>query len=204
MNQISTPSKPASAAEISDALRVLFDGGLPFQRGVNPDNAAMLYVEALRGFTVEGIRAGITKFIRGECDDVSPRFIPTPPELAKIVRTVIVPSRIPEDRRIAPFRYSNHGERDRMRLKMPMFNHAFSNGLMDQLAKANREGMGAMIVLATKWGIAIPPELLMIPDSEAEHQWHVARNRALAEIERNPPPYMRHPAREQKQRARAA
>lgn len=203
MNQITSLSTPASAAEISDALRVLFDGGLPFQRGVNPDNAAILYVEALRGFTAAGIRAGITKFIQGECEDVSLRFIPTPPELAKIVRTVIVPSRIPEDRRIAPFRHSSHGERDRMRLKMPMYNYAFSNGLMDDLNKANREGMGAMIVLATKWGIAIPPELLSIPDDEAEHQWHVARNRALAEIDRNPPPYRRHATREEKQ-ARAA
>lgn len=187
MNQTSPSSKPASAAEISDALRVLFDAGLPFQRGARAEGVAMAYVEALSGMTLEGIHAGIRKFIRGECEDVSPRFVPTPPELARIVRATVVPGRIPEERRIAPFRHPDDAARARMRLKMPMFRHASECGLMNELDRANREGLEAMILLASRWGIPIPPEL----SEQTNAEWFTARNRAWAEIERNPPPFMR-------------
>lgn len=186
-----TSSKPASFAEISDALRVLFDAGLPFQRGTKADGVALAYVEALRGMTLESIQAGIRKFIRGECENVSPRFVPTPPELARIARTAVVPARVPEDHRIAPFRQPGDGERARMKLKMPMFSFAFSSGRMNELAEANRAGLGAMIALATEWGVEIPDEIFSIPEDRAEREWQSARNRALADIERNPPPCMR-------------
>lgn len=189
MNQIT--SRPASSVEISDALRVLFDAGLPFQRGAKADGVAMAYVEALQGMSIEGIQAGIRKFIRGECEDVSPRFVPTPPELARIVRTAVVPSRVPEERRIAPFRHSDSGERARMRLKMPMYDFATKHGRIDELAAANRAGMTAMIALAMSWGVPVPAELFDVPEQAAERQWHTARNRAWAEIEHNPPPFMR-------------
>lgn len=94
----------------------------------------------------------------------------------------------------APTRYQPQptpNERARMRLKMPMWQFANTMGRMDELAAANRAGMNAMIVLAQAWGIEIPPALLDIPDGEAEHQWRTARNRAWAEIERNPPTFLR-------------
>lgn len=90
-----------------------------------------------------------------------------------------------------PERQKTPGEEARLRLKVPMWQHAYACGLMDELAEANRAGMGAMIVLATKWGIAIPEALLAIPEDEAERQWSIARNRAWVEIERNPPPFLR-------------
>lgn len=183
-------SKPASLAEISAALQVLFDA-LPFHRGSKTDNVAAAYVESLRGCTAEAIDSGIRKFMRGECDDVSPRFVPTPPELARIVRSAVVQDRIPEHHRIAPHRNPLPGEKARMRLKMPMWEAAFGNGTrMDALAKANAEGLGAMVVLATAWGVPVPPELFDVPDEEAERQWRYARNSALSEIERRPPPYI--------------
>lgn len=61
---------------------------------------------------------------------------------------------------------------------------------MAELDRANREGFGAMIALATKWGIPIPEELFSIHDDEAEKQWRTAHNRAWSEIERDPPPFM--------------
>lgn len=189
MNQTTSQSTPASAAEISSALQVLFDA-LPFQRGTRNDNVAMAYIEALRGMTAAAIAEGIRKFLRGDCQDVSPRYIPTPPELARIVRTTVVPSRIPEERRIAPFRQSDGNEKARLRLKVPMWRYAFERGLMDKLDRANRQGFGAMVALATEWGIPVPDDLFAIPEDEAERQWSVARNRAWAEIERNPPPYL--------------
>ncbi len=195
MNQ--TSSTPASAAEISDALTFLFDCGLPFQRGAKSDSVAIAYIEALRGFTIEGIRAGIQKFIRGECSDVSPRFLPTPPEMARIVRTAVVPHRIPEERRIAPFRSPDEGERIRMRLKMPMFQYALARGLMDELQKAYVEGATASVALAMKWEIPVPQELLEMLERDGEREWHAARRRAEAENERNPPPFMRRRKREE-------
>lgn len=83
-----------------------------------------------------------------------------------------------------------------MRLKMPMFQAAFGNGdRMDQLARANNTGFGAMVVLAMNWGVPIPQELLELDEETAEREWREARNRALREIERNPPPYMRNQRR---------
>ena len=188
MNQIYTPVPlmPASSAEIGEALKVLFNA-LPFQRGTDPATVVLAYVEALRGLSLDAIRAGVSKFLRGECD-VNPRYVPTPPELARIVRTAVVPERIPEHRRIEPFRYSNDGERARMRLKMPMFNHAVgSEQRMSELAAANAAGLDAMVILADKWGVAIPEDLHV----QTNEDWHRARNQALAEMYRNPPPYMR-------------
>jgi hypothetical protein len=168
-------------------LKVLFNA-LPFQRGTDPQVVTLAYVEALRGFTAEAITEGIRKFLRGDCQDVSPKFVPTPPELARIVRSAVVPSRIPAERQIAPYRQSTPGERARMRLKMPMFAFAWSAGRMDELERANREGFEAMAALAQSWGIPVPEELF---EPDAERNWRAARSRALAEIERNPPPYMR-------------
>lgn len=202
MHHSSHSSKPASYAEISEALQILFDA-LPFQRG-SSDNVAMAYIEAINGTSLGSLQAGIRKFLRGECQDVNPRYVPTPPELARIVRTAVVPERVPEERRIAPFRPASDGERARMKLKMPMWSYAFERGLIDRLDRANREGFGAMVALATDWGVKIPDELLAIPEGEAERQWNLARNRAWAEIERNPPPFLISERKKQHQQAKAA
>src|SRR6185312_3388420 len=119
------------------------------------------------------------------------KYVPTPPELAKIVRTAVVVQRVPPQRQIAPTQTMPAGERARMRLKMPMLQHARATGRTDELARANREGFAAMVALATSWGVPVPEELFAIPDEEAERQWHTARSRAWADIERNPPPFMR-------------
>lgn len=189
MNQTNhqTPSMPASSAEIGEALKILFNA-LPFQRGTDPEMVIVAYVESLRGVSLDGIKAGISKFLRGECESVNPKFVPTPPELARIVRTTVIPLRVPESRRITPSRSSSDGEKARMRLKFPMFKHAFpSKSMMDEMAKANAAGLDAMIVLADKWGIAIPDDL----NGQTNDDWFRARNQAWADIHRNPPPFMR-------------
>lgn len=95
-----------------------------------------------------------------------------------------------------PERHKTQSETARLRLKVPMWQYAYERGLMDKLDRANRQSFAAMVALATEWGIAIPDELFAIPEDEAERQWSVARNRAWAEIERNPPPYLRRQARQ--------
>lgn len=189
MNAHSPSHRPASQAEASAALRVLFESGLPFQRGTNPDTVAAAYLDAVRGFTVEAIEAGIRKFNQGECPDVSDKYVPTAPQLAKIIRSTVVPHRIVPERRI-PERVPDAGERARMRLKMPMWCYAFgSQHLMSQLDRANREGFTAMAALAQQWGIEVPEELYDNP--QADREWIVARNRCEADLDRNPPPYLR-------------
>lgn len=189
MNQLARYSQPASLAEISEALQVLFDA-LPFQRGAKSDNVAGAYVEALAGSTAGAVTAGIKRFLRGECEDVSPRFVPTPPELARIVRKAIQPIPVQQPPRRDDYVEQPYEAKLRMRLKMPMWSAAFGSvERMDALAKANAEGLGAMAVLAMSWGVPVPPGLL--DDPHGEHHWHVARNKALAELERNPPPFMR-------------
>jgi len=59
---------------------------MPFPRGADPEKAVLAYIGALQGFPIDAISAGIRKFLRGECEDVSKKFCPHPPELASIVR----------------------------------------------------------------------------------------------------------------------
>lgn len=152
------------------------------------------YMQAMQGFSIEAIAAGIQKFLRGECDGVNPRYCPHPPELAQIVRTAVVPSRIPAERQVPKFEPPPlPNARLRMRLKFPMWRAAVgSKERMDELAVANAEGFAAMVALAAKWGVPVPDEFNDIPEEELERQWHQARRIVLAEIERNPPPYLRH------------
>lgn len=180
-NPIQTPLTPASSAEIVEALKVLFNS-LPFQRGTDPATVILAYVEALRGVALDGVEAGIRKFLRGECEDVNPRYVPTPPELARIIRTTVVPTRVPPARRIENQPASDPAVRARMRLKMPMFQYAFSHQGMGELDRANREGFTAMVALAYRWGVEVPAELLEGDDAAIERDWHTARNRAWGEI----------------------
>lgn len=184
------PLKPASSAEIGAALQMLFNS-MRFPPGVDASKAIDGYHLALRGFTAEAIAAGIAKFLRGECDGVSLKYCPHPPELADIIRTVVVPAwtavpALPSPDPEPPVA----GERERMRFKMPMWRHAFECGLMDELDAANRAGFGAMVVLAQKWGMQIPEELLA-NEKVTEREWCLAGNRARAAMEANPPPFMR-------------
>lgn len=57
-----------------------------FPPGVDAEKAIFGYVGALQGFPIEAIATGIRRFLRGECEDVSMKFCPHPPELASIVR----------------------------------------------------------------------------------------------------------------------
>lgn len=175
---------------MAQALQVLFDS-MRFPPGVDEKRAIFGYMTALNGFSVEAIEHGIRKFLRGECEGVNPKYCPHPPELASIVRTVVVPQRVvvaPVERRVS--QADVPGERERMRLKMPMWRHAFECGRMDELDAANRKGFGAMVVLARNWSIPIPEELLF-DEERTERDWRLAGNRARSAVEASPPPFMR-------------
>lgn len=79
------PSMPATSEQIGEALKILFSS-MPLPRGSDPERATIGYLHALQGFPIEAIAYGIRKFLRGECEGVSAKFCPHPPELAAIVR----------------------------------------------------------------------------------------------------------------------
>lgn len=62
---------------------------MPLPRGTDPDKAAIGYYAALQGFTIQAITHGIRRFLKGECEGVSQKFCPHPPELAAIIRQTV-------------------------------------------------------------------------------------------------------------------
>lgn len=165
------------------------------------------YSAVLRDINSQAIIEAAQRFVTGEVSGQSKTFSPSVAEFCTEARRMAdllpfrnrpaLPAPAKTERHVTPT------EGARMRLKMPMWRYAFEHGLINQLAEANRTGMAAMVVLATNWGIPVPEALFAIPDDEAERQWQLARNRAWAEIERNPPPFLRRQRREQAPKAQA-
>lgn len=60
---------------------------MPLPRGVDREAAAYGYVNALTGLPIEAIVSGISRFMRGESEDLSPKFCPHPPELARFIKS---------------------------------------------------------------------------------------------------------------------
>lgn len=171
-------------------MKVLFNA-LPFQRGTDPQLAALAYIEALQGLSAQAITEGVRKFLRGECEGVSTKFVPTPPELARIIRTAVVPSRIPE-KQIAARPEPTLAERGRMKLKMSLFSFAMTGPGARKVEEANRAGFEASIALAQEWGVPIPEETWAAFKMDgAEQEWQRQRNIAWHRIENSPPPFMR-------------
>lgn len=78
----------ASVIEIAMAMKRLTDA-MPPPRGVDPAKAVDAYTGALSSYTFDEIDEGISRYMRGECDEkISLKFYPRPPELGKIVRGV--------------------------------------------------------------------------------------------------------------------
>lgn len=193
MNQITSPSTPASMAQIGEALKVLFNA-LPFQRGTDPQVATLAYVEALQGLSNEAIVEGIRKFLRGECEGVSVRHVPTPPELARIIRAAVIPSRVVQEKAEPAYR-PDTAERGRMALKMALYRDALFTDRMADVHAAVEAGFDAAIALAQKWGVDVPAETWRAYEMPgAATDWDKARRRARLEMESNPPPFMRRAA----------
>lgn len=165
------------------------------QSAKNIEALLLTYDEDLQGISDQAICETAQRFRRNEIPDQNKTFAPSIAEFVDASRKQVEHisirdrPRLPEPRGYVPGNQELPGANERMRLKMPMYAYAERRGLMNELAQANKAGFGAMVVLATNWGIAIPQELLDRP--EAEDEWRRAHNRAWAEIDRNPPPFLR-------------
>lgn len=179
----------------------------PQQGATDGETLLKTYSAVLRDTGSQAIIEASQRFVTGEVAGQSKTFSPSVAEFYTEVRRIdeLLPYRnrpaLPSPAKTE--RQMSASEGQRMRLKVPMWRYAFEHGLINQLAEANRTGMAAMIVLATNWGIPVPEALFAIPDDEAERQWQLARNRAWAEIERNPPPFLRRQRREQAPKAQS-
>lgn len=167
--------------------------GFP-QSAKNVTALLLTYEEDLQGISDQAICETAQRYRRNEIPEQNKTFAPSIAEFVDAARKQIEfiaireRPRLPDRRGYVPGNQELPGARERMRLKMPLYQYANELHLMDELDAANREGFGAMVNLATKWGIEIPQELLDRPD--AEDEWYRARNRSWSEIERNPPPFM--------------
>ncbi|HKY87631.1 MAG TPA: hypothetical protein VJL90_12785 [Pseudorhodoplanes sp.] len=150
----------------------------------------MTFEKGLGGVPDRVISETAKRFISNEIPGQSATFAPSVAEFVKAARSIPTDT-LPRLPKPEPERQLSPAAKARMRLKMPMFQHANECGLMDQLDAANKAGFSAMAELAGKWGVPVPEELLSLPPVEAERQWANARNQAWADIHRNPPPFMR-------------
>lgn len=77
---------PVAEDAIAKALRSLQAAGLGLPSSVNPKDMNKVYSYALHGLSHEALMVAVRKLVRGEYDIDRRAFIPTPPELAAMVR----------------------------------------------------------------------------------------------------------------------
>lgn len=168
-----------------------------FPRQASSDIQGLLltFDEDLNGIASAAIVEAAENFRRGLVEGQSLDYAPSSARFCAEARRIhdLLPYR---NRKALPAPAANdrpYGDdaraKARMRLKMPMFAAAMAKGpaAMNDLAKANAEGVESMILLAASWGIAIPEQL----DGATDDEWISARNRALHRMEMDPPPFLR-------------
>jgi hypothetical protein len=190
----------ATQIETSMEIERLF-GILPLSRGQEYDKIMPEFVRVCVPFEASHVREAVDRFIDGETADGPYRTAPKVPEFAAMVREIRTKHGAAADQALkaaqralpAPsYAETSPGEKSRMALKMPMWKAAENNpARCKALAKANAEGLEAMVVLAVEWGVPIPPSLYEPSLEVAAQRWNTARNRIQASLEGSPPPYLR-------------
>lgn len=78
---------PINDDQAGVAFRRLLMTGLSLPASMDAGKAPAIYAFALRGISNDGLTRAVEKVIRGEYDNISRAFMPTPPELAALART---------------------------------------------------------------------------------------------------------------------
>jgi hypothetical protein len=84
--------KPANAAEIMDALELLF-ANLSIQAGATRELVLTGYLLALEGRPAWAVRDAVRAILRAEVDGLSRAFCPRAPELAGVVADIVAKAR---------------------------------------------------------------------------------------------------------------
>lgn len=77
---------PAAESDIAKVLVSLRSAGMGLPTGMKPEDVTTVYSYALSGLSTDALNIAAKKLIRGEYPIERKAFIPTPPELAAIVR----------------------------------------------------------------------------------------------------------------------
>lgn len=77
---------PINDDQAGVAFRRLLMTGLSLPASMDAAKAPGIYAFALRGISHDGLHRAVEKVIRGEYDNISRSFMPTPPELAALAR----------------------------------------------------------------------------------------------------------------------
>lgn len=91
---------PASRSEATGILRALFEA-FPADRG-DGVGAAATYLIAVEGFSMQAISMAVKRFIKGQVPQHDMRFLPTPPQVATVVRHCEYLISPPEPRKALP------------------------------------------------------------------------------------------------------
>lgn len=77
--------QPASDDAVTARILSLHNAGLAWPPGIDGKSAARVYGFALKGLPGEALKRTVTRIIRGEVETIT-SFMPTPPQLAVMVR----------------------------------------------------------------------------------------------------------------------
>lgn len=120
----------------------------------------LTYEEALSGLDDAAICETARKFVRGEVAGHNRTFAPSIAEFCDAVRKTPVPGRQALPPRREFYREPSREEKARMGFKMSMLLAATgSQAKVDMLANANRQGIDALVELASQWGVPVPAGL---------------------------------------------
>lgn len=178
--------KLARASDDAITARILFlkRSGMKLPGGVDADKIDRIYGFALKGCSHEGLKAVTERLIQGGYPEINPAFIPTPAELARIVRA--------EDAKMAAARARAVELIEAMQPEAP------AAAKVDEGAKERIRKMVAGVKLAAKEAkeneargyrpeMPLSPEeaeryrkILALPDAKEVNEEHMAYRRRIA------------------------
>ena len=177
--------RPAGDDAVAKALRSLQAAGLGLPAGIEPKGVGMIYTYALGGLSHDALNIAVKKIIRGEYN-INRAFIPTPPELAAIVRAeakvitddlVRLKATAEAMRPAEPAKVSEEGK---ARIRKMLEEYRASHRLAKEAERGN------VVPEVTPEKIAMLSRIMALPDAKEITAEQMANRRAAAVlIERN-------------------
>lgn len=108
---IPTDLTPATADEISDALKAMFSQ-FPSHDSGDPRYRVLGYQDALSDEPLWAVERAVRRFLRGEVSSHDGRFLPTSAELARVVREESSYAKRIAERKALPVMLDDKGDRE--------------------------------------------------------------------------------------------